>query len=134
ELEPVLRGDVSLRDRNETRKTRFRRQKVVVRGVQPPRTLEVREAVSDGKDAAVLVVEKPKVHFLGERLRSIRKGRPSLAPPLLRRFLRRDQPGPPESGGKRHQGTRQVGTVDRGDVPRMEGGQALGVVPVQEVA
>ena len=66
-MEPVVLRHVALRDGDEARQPRLRRQQVVERRVEPPGTLGVGQAIADREDAAPPVVEEVEPHGVGER-------------------------------------------------------------------
>ena len=57
---------VAAGDGEEARESGFRCKQVVVRGIEPARTVGVGEPVPDGKELAVRVVEEPEAHLVGE--------------------------------------------------------------------
>jgi hypothetical protein len=111
-------GDLAARDGDEAREPRLGGQQVVVPVVQATRPLGVRQAKADREDPALRVVEKAEAHSLG-------KGQGAAGQVFEARLA--------QSLGERHERARQVPAVDRGDVPGWQRGQALRVVPVEEV-
>ena len=68
EPEPVLLRHLAPGDGDEAGEPGFRRQQVVVRGVEAARPLGVGEPEADREDPALAVVEELPVHGVGERV------------------------------------------------------------------
>ena len=119
QVEPVRFRKLAARDRDEAGEPRLRSQQVVVRRVQMPRALLVREPIADREDPALRVVEEPEAGALGER-----GGAPSelVETGLVQPF------------GERHQRSDEVAAVHGRDVAGRQRSQALGVVPVEQMA
>ena len=64
---------VALRDRDEAREPRFRCEQIVVRAIEPSRSVRICEPVSDREDPAAAIVEKLEPHAVGERRRAPRE-------------------------------------------------------------
>ena len=128
-------GHVALRDGHEAGDPRLRRQQVVERIVEPPRSFGVGGPIADGQQAATLVVQQPEVHLVGEASGALSElFEPRGVHGLRRRRLleRGDQFA--QTAGERDQGGREVAAVDRRNIARRQRRQALGVVPVEEMA
>ncbi len=64
QVEPVGFADVALGDREKARQPRFGGQQVVIGGITTAWPLVVREAIADGEQLPLRVVEKPEIHVI----------------------------------------------------------------------
>ena len=122
-MEPVLGGDVVLRDGDEAREPRLRGEQIVRAGVEPSGA----RVVADGEEAALLVVEEREVHRRHERARASRDlEQENRVGGLLHdhRLAR---------GGQRDEMSGEIAGVHRRDVRRIEDAQVGEIVPVHQV-
>ncbi len=131
EVEPVALRHVALGDGEEARQARLRGQQVVEGEVGAAGPAGVGQTVADDEELAPGVVEEGEVHAVRERHGAAgdvgEQGGELLS---LAARLGAQLAAP---RGEREQGPGEVAAVDRGDVARQEGGEALRVVPVQQV-
>src|SRR5438132_10429762 len=66
-MEPVAVGDIALGDGDEAGQAGLGSQKVVVGRIETAGGLGVREAIADGEDLALPVVEEVEPHAVDER-------------------------------------------------------------------
>ena len=130
QLEPMLLGDVPLRDRDEAGETGLGREQIVVGGIEPSRTLLIRQPVPDGENPAIPVVQEREVHRVRDRLRAI--GQLGRTAAILLGEIEPDVE-PLQSFCECEQGARQIRAVHRRDVARLKRRQAPDVVPVQQM-
>src|SRR5436190_12819472 len=65
-MEPVAVGDIALGDGDEAGQAGLGSQKVVVGRIETAGALGVREAIADGEDLALAVVEEGEAHAVDE--------------------------------------------------------------------
>ena len=67
EVEPVGLGHVALADGEKTRETRFRREQVVTRDIQPAFPVTVGQPETDAEQVPANVIQRPEVHLVEQR-------------------------------------------------------------------
>ena len=123
-MEPVLGGDVALRDGEEAREARLARKQVVGAGIEPAGAW----VVPDGQEPPLLVVEEAEVHRHGQRPGARRH---RVKPLRARRVLVREGEARLADG---NQVPGEVAGIHRGEVGRIEDTQVREVVPVHQVS
>ena len=131
QAEPVHLRHVALRDGNETGEPGFRREQVIVRGIEAGGAEGVGQTEANREQPALAVVQEREVHLV-EVDRGA--GRERFQP---RRVLGRGAVvlhQRPQADRQREQRPREVAAVDGGHVLGRQRFERAGVVPVQQVS